>query len=367
MSEEQSLAVAKLINKETENKRNVAWGKFGVQLYHTEVNLQLRAQEIISKLIEPVSIEFIAQAEAAYAAVKKEHAELQKDRIAVTGKFNPVVKRLMEPENGINEALEKNYQAILKAKQEQKDALKNEANKAKELKEIAAQVRVYVADMHAAALNAQLALLSKAYEHALSTSLSMQALPEFLQKLCARVNLNNCIVPPPKPQFQYNKQADVDKVVAENFNPWPAQKYVDGFALDVTNKFSDWEQALQNKDAAKKLNDDAVAETTAAIDDQKTKQTTAAKLEALSVPIVEDAGMKPLKETWKISEPNNWDETFAIINAFAVNRNLVQKELSKIKPINFGIKQMIAALVAVKNLDEKFECTGITFSKIEKL
>lgn len=367
MSEEQSLPVAKLIDKEIENKRNIAWGKLGVQIYHSEIILQLRAQEITSKLIDPTAPELIKQAEEAVAVVKKEYDSLQEERKVITSKFDPVIARLMEHEKAILKCIQINQEAILKQKQHLKEAAKTEAVKAKELKDVAAQVRVYVADMHAAFLSAQLSQLAKGYEYALSINLSMEALPEFIQKLCARVNIANCTMPSPHPLFQYNTQEAIDKVVAENFNPWPAQRYVDGFALDVTNKFSDWEQALKNKETAKKLNDDAVAETTAAISDQKAKQATAAKLEALAIPLTEGADIKPLKEVWHITEPTNWDEIFAIINAFAVNRNLVQKELSKIKPINFGIKQMIAALLKVKADDENFECTGITFTKIDKL
>lgn len=369
MSEEQSMQVVKFtIDPVEESKKVEAWGKFGSQLYRAGVRLQLQTQEIVNQLIDPTSSDLITQAEQALAAVKKDYHALQQSRIAVTSKFDPVVARLMESEKSLLKSIGINQDAIVKAKQKLKEEAKTEVAKAKELKDIAAQVRVYVADMHAASLNAQLALLSKAYDHALATSLSAESLPEFIQKLCARVNINNSITPLPKPKFQYNTEEDINKVVAENFNPWPAQKYADGFALDVTNKFSDWEQALQNKEAAKKLNDDAVAETTAAIDDQKTKQTTAARLEALAIPLTEGTDSKPLKEVWQIAEPQNTDEMFCIINAFAVNRDLVEPQLGgRTNPANIGIKQMIAALVAVKKADENFECTGITFSKTEKL
>lgn len=373
MSQEQSLPLVTVSKDPIEEEKKIkAWGTFGAQLYGAELRLQLQAQEISKKLIDPTSnTELIAQAEESYAIVRKDYLALQQSRISVTAKFDPVTARLMEPEKGLNKALEDNKQAILKAKQTAAQTAKTEAAKAKELKDIAAQVRVYVADMHAAALSAQLSLLSRAYQHALETSLSMEALPEFIKKLCARVNLQNCITPPPKPAFQYNTQEDVDKVVAENFEPWPAEKYVEGFALDVAHKFSDWEHALKNKDAASKLNDNEVAETTAAIDEQKTKQSTAARLEALSVPLVDEGAIvtgKPLKEAWQIAEPQTYDEMFKIINAFTINRQLVLPVLgTRTNPANFGIKQMIAALLAVKKADANFECTGIAFIKIDKL
>lgn len=51
---EQELQLAQLINKEEENKKRVAWGGFGVQLYHSELNLQLIANAISKKLINPL-------------------------------------------------------------------------------------------------------------------------------------------------------------------------------------------------------------------------------------------------------------------------------------------------------------------------
>lgn len=368
MSEQNLLPVKINIDIAEEQKKIAAWGKFGSQLYHTDLTLQAQTQQIVNKLIDPTSQELIAQAEAALAEVKKDYSELQDRRIAVTSKFDPVIKRLMQHEKSLLRCIEINQEGILKAKQKVKEAAKTEAAKAKELNDIAAQVRIYVADMHASYLNAQLKTLSDGYKYALANNLTGKTFEEFLVKLKARVNLNNRITPLPKPTFQYNTQEDVDRVVLENFNPWKPEDYVNGFELDVDAKFMDWEHALQNKAAAETLNQNIIAETEAAIIEQKNRQTTAAKLEALAVPLTDGADAKPLKEVWQIAEPTTVNEMFNIINAFAVNRALVEPQLkANVNPANIGIKQMIAALVAVKKLDENFECTGITFSKIDKL
>lgn len=368
MSEEQQLQIAKLIDKEVENKRRVAWGGFGVELYHGEIALQLRAQEIAAKLIKPENGEQIAEAEAALASVKKECADLIEDRkVKYTARFISVTKRLMKPENSIEEAIAANQAEIIKAKQDLKEEQKTKENKEKELKQIAEQVRIYVADMHASYLKAQLTLLSRAYENALENNISIEDLPVFLGKVLARVNLKNMETPPPKPAFKYNTQEDVDAEVAKNFNPWPAQKYVDGFSIDLQSKFSDWELALKNKPQAKKINANEEALTVEAIEDNKEKETVAAKLDAIAMPLTETAGVKQLKERYKIIEPDTLEQAFSIMNAFLVNKKLVVPELNKIKPVNLGVKQMIGALEDIKNKDEAFEVTGIKFTKIEKL
>lgn len=368
MSEEQQMQVAKLIDKEVENKRRVAWGGFGVELYHGEITLQLRAQEITTQLIKPETSEQIAAAEAALAKVKKECAALIENRKEkYTARFISVTKRLMKPEQEIEEAIKANEAAIIKAKQAQKEELKTQENKDKELRQIAEQVRIYVADMHASYLKAQLTLLSKAYENALENNITVEALPEYLAKVRARVTIKNMATPPPKPAFKYNTQESVDAVISEHFNPWPAQKYVDGFLLDLTSKFSDWELALKNKQQAKKLNDDEVALTTEAIDDNKEQETVAAKLDSIAMPLTETPGVKELKERYNIIEPETLEQAFAIVNAFIVNKKLCVPELNKIKPVNLGVKQMMGALEDIKNKDENFEVTGIVFTKIEKL
>jgi hypothetical protein len=367
MSEDQQLQLTQLIDPAEENKKIAAWGKFGAQMYRLELALQLQSQEIVKQLIAPTDASLIIQAEQAVATVKKEYAALQKSRILVTSKFDPVVARLMQPEKSILDAIKANEVLILVAKLKEKEAAKTNEAKQKELKEVERIVSVYVADMHASYLAAQLKTLSDAYEYALTNNISMEALPEFKAKVCARVNLANRATPPPKPIAQYNTQEVIDAEVKKYFNPWPPIDYVNGFAADVEAKFSDWEQAIKDKEAAKELNQKEVTVTTDAINTQLEKQKISAGLNALAVPVAERVGGKQLKESWTMVEPESVDDVFAVINAFAVNRDLVKGAVEKIKPINFSVKQMIAALVKVKSEDENFECTGITFTKIDKL
>ena len=367
MSENKELQLVNF-NHEEEEKKISAWGKFGAKLYKTELKLQLQAQEIISQLVDPISKDLIAKAEVSYAYAKKMRNELQAARIEVTINFDKPLQRLMTPEKDIDKALEENRQAIIKAKQRLAESAKLEENKAKELKEIAAKVRLYVADMHANYLNAQLKLVSDGYKYALAQEYKGEAFKEFLVKLKARITIKNREMPRPIFNAEYNTQEIISAEVEKNFNPWNPQQYVDGFALDVDNKFTDWEQALKNKEAAAKINDQETAETIAAINDDKSKEEIAAKLEAIAMPLIENSDTKPLKETWVISDPETLDEMFTIVNAFAINRNLVEKEIgARIKPANIGIKQMIAALVSIKDKDDAFECTGIKFSKKDKL
>lgn len=367
MPQEQLPAIVPVINPQEEQKKVEAWGGFGKQLYRTEINLQLRSQAIIAKLLYPETAEQIQAAESALAIVKKERRDLLQHRITVTSKFDPVIARLMKPEKDIDVEVLKNEAAILVAKKAEKEAAKLIENKAQELKAIAEHVRVYVADMHAAYLKAHAALINTAYEHALQIDLPVTGIDEYLAKVQVRINKSNTETPPPKPAFKYNTLADAEAEVVKHFNPWKPEQYIEGFKIDIAAKFSDWELALKNKTQAAELNKKEYDTTIDAIDDQKGRETVAAKLDAIAMPVTTDVSGKKLKEVYRLDEPLTIDQAFTIINAFAINRRITEPELRKILPVNLGVKQMIAALESIKNKDENFEVTGLTFKTVEKL
>lgn len=368
MSENEQLQIAKLIDKEIEQKRRAAWSGFGVELYYGEIALQLRAQEIANKLIDPQTIQQIQETETALAIVKKELNDLIEERkTKYTARFISVTKRLMTPENSVEAAIKLNEAALLKAKLEKKEADKTAENKEKELKGIAEHVRVYVADMHAAYLKMQLKLINDAYVHALEKEIPVAGIQDYIKKVSLRINEASSTTPLPRPVFKYNTQADVDAEITKQFNPWQPQKYIDGFTLDIQAKFADWELALKNKEQAAKINTEEFNATTDAIDDNKEKETVAAKLDAIAMPVAEVSAGKQLKQVYKIAEPQTIEEANIIIAAYLINQKECMPELRKIKAINFGVKQMISALENIKNNDENFSVTGITFTQIEKL
>lgn len=350
-----------------EKKKAEAWSTFGVQLYYKELQLQLLAQQIIAKLVTPTTPDQIKETEHALATVKKERDALIEQRKEKTEHFRGVTNRLMKPEKDIDAEIVNVEAALLKVKQQQKNADKEKADKEKELKVIAEQTRVYVADMHASILKALAKLINDAYKHAIETEVPIDKLPAFIEKVSARVNASATTTPKPKPAFKLNTQEDVNAEIEKNFNPWQPQQYIDGFKIDIEKKFFDWDLALKNKPQAIELNANEFTVTVAAIDDNKERETISAKLDNIAEPVTEVANTKPLKELFTLDEPETIEQAIMIINAFTVNRALCIPELRKIKPVNIGVKQMMAALEAVKNSDNNFEVTGLAFKKIDKL
>lgn len=361
------MEIQKHIDDKVLKARAASWSGFGVELYKKEILLQLTAQEIIGKLITPTTEEQLKDAEQAIATVKRERDALIEQRKATTEKFKPVAARLMQPEKDIDAAILNTEAALLDIKKKQKEQEKEKQDKQKELISIAEQTRVYVADMHASILKALLKLINDAYTHALSVDMPHDQVPAFIAKVSARVNAATTTTPRPKPQFKYNTAEAVEAEIDKHFKPWQPQQYIDGFKIDIEKKFFDWQLALKNKQQAEKLNTEEYTETVAAIEDNKERETVSAKLDSIAMPVEVTQDVKPLKEVYKLEEPDTIEEAIIIINAFTVNRNICIPGMRKIKPINIGVKQMITALESVKNEDNNFEATGLTFKKIEKL
>lgn len=367
MSEEKQLQVIKP-DPATEERRRASWGGLGVEIYHNELLLQVKKQAIQAKLIKPETTAQIAAAEAQLAVVKREGKLLDDERKIITNKFDPPIARLMQPYKDLQAAIAQNELDIIKAKQKEKEELKTKENKEKELRDIAAKTRIYVADMHSAYLKAQLKLLTEAYENALAKEIPIDRLPTYITNVCARLTPENRATPRPKYTAQYNTEQEIEAEITKNFEPWTAQQYIDGFKIDIQNKFTDWELALKNKPQAAQINKDEALTTIAAIEDEKEKLTLITKIGSASSPLMsEEPAGKALKEVYKLTEPQTMEEADAIINAYIVHRNLCCVHMRKIIPVNFGVKQMIAALEGIKNADNKFEVTGLTFKLIDKL
>lgn len=357
-----------LINKEVENKRRAAWGGLGVQVYHGELSLQLEKQNAIKALINDVNTKNIKEAEESLSIVKKKLEKLISNRTSITEKLDTVKKRLMENEKELELEVQKNIAEIILVKKHYQEEQKTKENKQKELKAVESKVRIYIADMHSAYLQAQAKLIKDAYDHALKEKISVDKIDEYKKKICARITPQNRSTPSPSVKFVYNDQDTIDAEIKKHFRPWTAQQYIDGFNNDLNNKFSDWELALKNSEIATKNNQIEFDENVNAIEQDKKQEEIHAKLDS-QVYITEDTGIKKIKTLWKIANEETWDNAISICVAFIVNKTDCIKSFGDRlkKPFNLSVFQMGNALAGLKNEDEAFECTGIEFKQIEKL
>src|SRR3954470_5875787 len=84
-------------------KTGTSWARMGEMVRVKELELQVRAQDAL-KLLEvlPNSITDVPAAEATLKKVSALKRQIEADRKAITGKFTPVVKRLMAPEESLD-------------------------------------------------------------------------------------------------------------------------------------------------------------------------------------------------------------------------------------------------------------------------
>lgn len=105
---------AKIIAK----KRN-QWANVGEVIHNKEIQLQLKAQASILKLIEPKSIEQIETAESALKIAKQEYNLLVTERKGVTDSLNGVINRLMNSEKDLASKFPAIEKDLISLKQQQ--------------------------------------------------------------------------------------------------------------------------------------------------------------------------------------------------------------------------------------------------------
>lgn len=358
-------------------KKGENWKVFGTTMYKKEINLQLRAQQIIAAIPAPTTIEQLPEFEKNLTQARADLIKIKNERIAeITGKFDAIATRLMQPEKSV-EAHIKGLEPILiglkKANQEKQQA---GANKANELKAVREHMIRYAADMQAAILKQQTQWLTDGYSYALD-NITLEALPNFLKTLKARVSIAPPVktgvqlttIPPPAFKAVHNTQLDLDNIIITEFDQGitPAQ-LKDGYDNAVNEKFSDFEIALKNKPKAKEINANEQQQITQAIDTAKDQAHVAATFVSAASEISSGpTGIKDLKKVYKLDIEETKANAVKVMAAFAANMQKCMEHLRLSKWFNLSVKQMMSALQDEKNKDNAFEVTGLTFIETDKL
>lgn len=359
---DQQLAIEQIV----EQKRT-AWGKMGVGVYNAEIALQLRAQQINATLVIPTDVKDIATAEETLKAANRDKLLLEEDRKKITGKLNDVINRLMLPEKSIAPKIAEFSTGLLKLKKRAQEEEKTNQQKTQELKQVAEKVRVYIAEVNASFLKEMAKLISDSYKHALA-NIPPENIDEYITKVKARITEKKYTIPPPKINAVHNTQADVDVEITKAFTPKPATEYIEGFAIDIKNKYSDYKLAWENKDQALELNEQESVQNNEAIEQEKQQDVVSANVQAMAATPSVGWSSKPPKEVYRLAMDETFEHANIICMAFIANSNKCREKLQITKWLTgFGVKQMIGALEKIKNEDEKFNFNGLIWKKEDKL
>lgn len=372
MSEEIQKALP--VDKAVEDKRK-AWGAVGVIFHRTEIALQVRAAELKQKLAAvPKLPKDLATAEVTLKEVKQQRNALEVDRKKITERVLGAVKRIMVPEQEVEQGIKDFEAAIIAVKKKQKEDDDKLKQKQDELKSVAEKVRLHIANTNAEYLRQQAKLIADSYTNALNgIEGKMPAVPPadikpYVAKIKARINATNRTMQAPTIAAVVNTQEDVDAEITKHFKPTTAQQYIEGFAADVDLKYDDYELAWNNKEQALKINAEEVVENALAIDKQQSADVATAGFQSMAANVSETT-TKPLKELYALDMPETLASAKIIITAYMANPAKCDPELGRVTKwfTGFGIKQIMSALEKVKNDDDKFTFTGLVWKTVDKL
>lgn len=355
-----------LLPEQIIEKKRATWGNLGVAVYHSEIALQLRQQQIEKTLIVPKEISEIQSAEETLKVANRHLTELEQERKAVTSRFDDLAQRLMKPEKSVAIKISDFSKSIIELKRKAAEQEKKNQKKTEELKQIANRVRIYVAEMNATYLKQHAKLISDSYIHALN-KISPENLEEYLTKVKGRITLANTKMPTPQLTAQFATQEEVNEEITRTFKPISAKEYVDGFVKDLELKYADYKLAWENKPQALELNEKEKNENEYAIELQKSDDVVAANVKALAQTPTVIGGGKRLKEVYKLAMQETFEDANTIIMAYLANKQKCLDELRVTKWFGFSVKQMMGALEKLKNDDNKFNFEGLIWTIEDKL
>ncbi|MEJ7914475.1 MAG: hypothetical protein WKF70_15065, partial [Chitinophagaceae bacterium] len=309
-------------------QKRTSWGHMGIAIYKSEMELQARAQEAILRISVPATIEEVPQHETLLKELKSIQTAIEADRKKITSKFDDLFKRLMQPEKSLTEPLKGLNDEIIKVKKAHELEQQKSQAKMDELKRAKEKVINYVANVNGDYLTKISSTINEMYGYALGAgNISPEVLAEYIKKLESRLSIFDF---QPKKPFIAALNADqesVDAVVKANFNPTPADEYIEFFKAQIEERFSDYDVAYQNKQTAIDLANKQEQDRLNDIQQQKNNAAIAAKLDTISTEIVTGPVVKALKQSYEIDMPETLESALSIMSAFVANVNLCLPKL----------------------------------------
>lgn len=350
-------------------KKRSAWANMGEAIYTGELALQARAQAKLIGITLPANISEVPQAEAMLKELKGEMNAIQDERKKITSKLDEVTARLMLPEKSMLEPIRSLEAEIIKTKKADAEDRRKKQEREDELKSCREFLITSLAAFDAQCKRLITEKVSKAYKYALGAgNVQMDGLEEFTQKAAAKFTEKDFMPAIPSRQLVNVTQEEYAALAAEHFQI-DANSYLLAYVVELEKKFSDYEVALNNKEqAVERAKKEEEARLAAIAEEQANKQV-AAQLEAASTEMNVSYGpvVKDLKEAYEVDMPETVESVIKIMAAFTANLPLCLPKLRVTKWMAFTPAQAAGALAKVKNDDNAFSPSGITFKKVDKL
>lgn len=348
-------------------KKKAAWGELGVAVHKSEMQLQATAQQITEKVLKvPTKPEEVKEAEERYKTARAEAVKLVDDRKLITSKFDSLTTRLMQPEKSLTEPLSKLSLAIISVKKAEELRVASVTVIEDERKRVRQAIQDAIAKMQADFDLLVVNTVAKAYDNALGAGdVKPENLLEYLAKCKVGLMAKHFVVV--KPVIQNTlPEGEYEKILANYAMPYPVA-YANKYLEQINTRFSDYNVAYANKQQALEIAAKEKAAATAAIEDKSAMDQTANKLEAMAETPVVSQDFKALKKVFKIKMEENPANAVIILHQMVANWDKVKDRLRLKKWFQLCPANAIVALESLKNEDNAFAPSGITFVEESKL
>ena len=359
------------IDKQSEiiDQKRQSWGQMGVVVYKQELQLQAEAQAIIHTIAHPKTIEDVPAAELKLKEVKAAQKTIEGKRKEITGRFDDVVSRLMQPEKSFADPITKLSTSIIDIKK----TYEAEQKKRQLVIDEAQRLRLYYSNESARVKSELLqkvnTLVSRCYEKALQDeNVKPVNIEQYINVSKEAVKGQHFAFTITKFGITYEDNIQLNTDLFNEAMNIDLEYYSGEFKRQIDYKFSDYEVAYSNKALALAAAKKEEEENKKAIEEKKKSEELAAKLEATATPVhAAPLFTKALKKSYEVDMPETVESVLNIMAAFSANINKCLPKLKVNKWFAFTPGQAANVLGKLKSEDNSFHPDSITFKEVDKL
>jgi len=351
--------------------RNV-WAQMGEHIHLMKINLPLRTEQILDKLIEPKTFNDVPAAEAALKEVKRELKLLKDERILATNKFDDLKQTLSEPEKQAEQEVKEFELSIITIKKQKEEADRKEQAKKDEIKSIREGILLSINSIDSSLKTKVLTLVDEYYTKALNTNVLPEKIGAYLNQCNAEVTALTFSYEVTTPRFNTALVSAEEYIElfkeANSANVLNAAKYIESFRTKIDERFSDYSVAFKDKEAALKIASEEKAAESAKIEKQTALNNVSVQLSIAADEVsVEPAATKALKKSFEVDMVESLANSVIVMRAFVANMKLIEPMMKVNKWDSFNIGQMKNYLGKCKSNDNNFSVEGISFKEVTKL
>lgn len=348
-------------------QRKQRWASFGEKFNTIEMQLQAQAQSVLTNLHIPSTVDEVLDAEIKLQEIKSVQKAIREKRLELISRpLGDLEKRISSPEKTLDEPILKLTEGIKKIKSEHEARKAKEQQRQAEIQRVTAIAQKHHAEQEQKCEAKVQEQVQKAYSYALSSgTVSKENLQEYIKKCSDKLNVLDFA---PDPLTLSNSILDEQTLSSLTNISFDSNKYVEKLRALMQEKFLLFELDLQNKKEALANAEKEKQEALRKAEEEAQAAKTLAEVKSRSQSLVVEEEFKGLKKSYAVETNDSEECILAIIMAFVSNFNEVKEHLRlRSSMLNLKVDQMAEALAKLKNKDNRWEFTGVTFKVVEKL